>query len=248
MLNKMCDINKFLLVYIIISMILSFAVQVIAHDYSKLINNEGQREVPAWGFHLGLLGVYRNVSHSSIEGRIGIFQSDNELPHNIFPKIILGIRRKNNILELDGSFDFSGNDHIFLDRGHIIQVNEWHLQVWFRRQVPLDLINNRMHLLPGAGLGYSWADLEVGEDSENTLRMLTGSDYIFAIGMRLDMELTQLREGLEDISAYLVFDYQYRFDNGITANTENDGYMFFPSGSEFDFSGHNIGLGIFIRN
>jgi len=195
---------------------------------------------------------YGDVVHTAIEDRIGAFQADTKLPASMSMLMSMGVgsSRSNNYGEAEFAYVFSSGLE-FLDQDHYIEIQEWYAALWYRRFVPLFY---GLNLAPGAAVGYSWARANLGKegpasgDSEDELgastTVLRGSDVMFAVGTQVEIQLLEWGTGE---TLYLNFDYRYRLKRRYNASTNNDGDIFFPGGSEFEFDGHYYGIGVLVR-
>jgi hypothetical protein len=198
------------------------------------------------GFRLQLFSS--DATHTAIEQRLGAFQEDTDLPLPLYVVLALAFGRGHNIGEVEGAWGTTKRS--FLDDEHTFEVNEFYAMLWYRRLVP---VIGRVRLLPGAAIGYTWPYAKVHESdssadgaesptNENT-KILSGSGVTYAAGVELEIGLfTDAQGGL-----FLNLDYRYRFGPKISASTPNDGEIFFPGGSEFDFEGSYIGIGVALR-
>ncbi len=217
-------------------------------------NGQNAGNGAAWGVSVGFHIQEGEVHHSMIEERVAAFQADNDLSTPWSFLCALGVRHRKYVLDVEWSIPL-GPRNDFMDEDHYIWISDTYVLVWCRRIVPFSLGKMDFAVLPGAGVGYSWASAGIGKyDSEGpnepreTQTVLEDTDVAFSIGINLECGGTLFKERGGLRGGFLEFTASYRFDDSREARTVNDGYFFFPGGSEFDFSGFYFGFGIVLRS
>ncbi|MDH4338713.1 MAG: hypothetical protein OEX18_15730 [Candidatus Krumholzibacteria bacterium] len=188
--------------------------------------------------------VFSDVTHTAIEARVADFQSTSDLPYQMYLVADVGYHVSGlNIVGIECGY-LAQSDITFLDEDHELEVRELYLTVWYRRMIP---VMWGMRLMPGMGVGYNWPRVKVSkpgpaaakhkEELGQSTTVLQGSGVQYAAGIGLEIKI-----GKRGVFGYL--DYQYRFGPPISGSPSNDGAIFFPEGSEFDFEGSYYGFGV----
>lgn len=228
---------------------LAFMAIAVVFAATRVESNDDQG-MSNWGVRAALYLQKGEIHHSMIEESVGAFQEDNDLSGHWPGGIIGGVRYRKYFFELEWSMLW-GPRIDFMDEDHFLEIDETKLVVWCRRIIRVPLGKLHFVVLPGAGVGYSWAGATVAKYGSaetnkpaNTTEVLTSSDVMFSAGINVECRLFSYMENGKRVGIYAGFSGTYQFDGPREAEIANDGYIFFPGGSEFDFSGYYFGFGI----
>ena len=199
--------------------------------------------------HGGSMGVgvfIQDINYTEIENRIGDFQDNNKIEGEVPElRLNLGYQRYRNLFECEMFVGWSTLDN-FIDEHHSLDMVAFRSLIWYRRIIKLSNRFNRLHILPGAGIGYASVKATISYSekiSEERTRsgsedLLKSSRISWAAGIRTEVRLVKWKNKNNSNSAiYLGVDYRYFFDD-MQAKTVNEGDIFFPGGSEFKIAGN----------
>lgn len=204
-----------------------------------------QSSVPVqrpWGASLGVLLLRADLDHRKIEDRLSAFQEDNSIPAQWPLGFTFAVRHRDDMLEVEWNVGF-GSRMDFMDDDHMFEVTGTELFLWYRRQIGTPRPYG-ITALPGFGAGYAWLGADVGirgqsqDEAAQWTTVLSASGWQYSAGLLLVMNF----DAREDGSFQAGFDYRYRLGRVLSAGTRNDGEVFFPGGSEIDYTGHYFGV------
>ena len=201
-----------------------------------------------WAFHGGLYIQWAQLTHQQIEHRIKTFQVAEKPTRYIAFYGTAGVRYKDHHFELDGLISWP-MQYDFLDEDHFLELWDLQLILWYRPAYSFTISDVFFSVLPGLGVGYAWPSMDVGMYDEEVeyevgTTVISGSGAAYYIGIRFDILGLEGNPYGEQMISYFAIDYRYRFNSRIKANIVNDGYIFFPEGTEFDFEGHYFAFGV----
>lgn len=180
------------------------------------------------------------IEYGSIERMIQRFQSDNEFSGSWGLKTSIGVSRNSNVVEAELSF--GGNSRSFM-YDNDISINVSNSFLWYRRSLPFSLGGIRARVLPGAGVGHSYARAMVGNE-DSGYNILYASDISYVLGLRAELILlSKKREYASTIYYSIHLDYKYRIDD-MEGTFVNEGEVFFLEEPAFDLAGHYFSIGL----
>lgn len=214
-----------------------------------------KESLPNTGVHFAVTFGLNGVEQREIQTRLDDFSFGNTELGGTHPLAFLfGLNMGANEFELELSSNDTGLNG-FMDNNHEFDVDETRVLLWYRRVFRFRLGSTSASVLPGAGMGYSFAKAVLGCTAEYCQRegdtgpendetaVLEGSAAAFGFGVRFDAVLTSWHTARELSFVDIILDYSYRLGD-MPAKIINEGSFFFPAPTEFAASGHYFAIGL----